>query len=135
MLIEEALYTYLKGYEGLSALTGDRIYPLLMPQNSTYPGIVYQKISGFHQKSHQGSSGLARTRIQFTCWAKTYAESKNVAEQLRLALEGYRGMMGGESGVNVHAGLLQNDLDHYEPEADAFNVVVDFFFWHKEEKP
>jgi hypothetical protein len=131
MLIEAAIFKYLSEYSGL---VGSRIYPLKLPQKPTLPAMTYQRISGMHVHSHSGISGLARPRYQFTCWAERYDDAKATAETLRLALDGYKGTMGGVSGVNVSGALSEGDGDIYDPDTKLSGVWHDFFIWHAEAK-
>ena len=131
MLIEAAIFKYLSEYTGL---VGKRVYPSKLPQKPTLPAITYQKISGPHVHSHGGISGLTRPRYQFTCWAEKYSDAKAIAEVLRLALDGYKGTMGGSGGVDVSAILSEGDGDIYDPETQLNGVWHDFFIWHAEAK-
>jgi len=132
MIIEEALYAYLTNYAELTALVGDRIYPVILPQNTTLPAVTFQRISGIREYSQSGPSGLAHPRFQFSCWAEKYEEAKAVAEQIRLALEGYKGMMGGSDGVRVDAIYVEDDHDIYDPETKEYHVALDAIIWHEE---
>lgn len=49
-----------------------------------------------------------RARIQLDCRAATLPAAKNLAEQVYLRLEGYRGSTG---GVRIHHMFMENDLD------------------------
>lgn len=133
--IEEALFAHLTANAGVTALVSTRVYPVQMPQNPTLPAIVYNRISGERVQHMQGSSGLASPRIQFDCFAKTYAVAKAVAEALRLAIEGFSGTMGGVNGPDVNSCLLQSDSDGYEDDLEVYWVSVDYIVWHTEPKP
>lgn len=128
MSIETALYSYLTSYAGLTALVGDRIYPLVIPEQAGLPAIAYQRISTRITYSHDGDSELDRTRFQFACVAKTAKEAREVAEQVVAALSAYSGPM---DGLNVGASFIENRLDGYEPQpTDAYVVRVDALLWH-----
>ena len=104
MKIEEALFLHLKNYAPLVDLVGQRIYPLVSPQNSTLPVITYQKISQVRERTLSSPAPkVVRARFQISCWAASYAEVKEVAEQVKAALQDYSGLMGGGDGVQVLA--------------------------------
>jgi len=124
--IEQSLETYLKNYADLTALVGTRIYPAKLPQNFTPPAITYSRISSSRYYSHSGPSGLARPRFQLSCWAEHYGEAKQVAEQVRAALEAW------PATKTVQAAFVVNELDGYEPETKLYHVPVDVIFWHNE---
>lgn len=130
MIIEEALKSYLTGYAGLTALISTRVYPLRLPESPTYPSVTYQRISAPRIHSHSGPSGLAFPRFQFDCYSPTYLGAKAVATQVRLALDGYTGTMGG--GVSVGSSLLQDDRDFYDTATRIWRVSIDFIIGHTE---
>ena len=127
MSIEQGLYAHLSSHAGLTALVGDRIYPLVLPQKVALPAVVYQRISLWQTYTHNGAS-LARPRFQNTCVGRTYAEAHDVAAQVRDALSGYRGMMG---SVAVEAAFIDNEREDYEPETDSYIRQVDVIIWHR----
>lgn len=120
MSVESDLYTLLKDDAAVAALVSNRIFPLLMPQNPAFPAITYHRVSGPRVHSHGGPSGLASPRFQVSCWAKSYAAVRDLAEKVRLALDGRMGA------------LLQNELHTYEPDTETFHAPLDFVIWHQE---
>ena len=132
MIIEEAITAHLTTTAGLAALIGTRVSPLRLPENPTYPVVTYQRISAPRIQSHTGPSGLAYPRFQFDCYATTYLRAKHVAEQVRLALDGYVGTMGGAAGVPVSSSLIQSDRDDYDPTTRIWRISLDFIIGHQE---
>jgi hypothetical protein len=91
--IEEGIVYRLKNYSGLSALVGDRIYPLKLPQGVILPAVTYQRISTPRVITHdQGTGGLAMPRFQFSAYDDGYSSVKAVIKQIREALNGYKGL-------------------------------------------
>jgi len=125
MTIEELLVARLTGYPALAALVGNRVYPLVLPQNVALPAMTYQRISTLRVRSHSGPSGLAHPRFQFACWADSYAEAANVTRVLRLALDGFKLTPGG-------AALSENEIDDYEAETGRWRINADYIIWHSE---
>ncbi len=132
MIIEDALYSYLSTYPGLTALISDRVYPLKRPQKIKSPALTYQKISCPRLHTFGNDPGMATPRFQFSCFAEDYNTVKNIAEQVRFALQDYSGTMGGVDGVIVGAVNLEDEVDLYEEDAEIFRVDLDFIIWHKE---
>jgi len=133
MRLEEALYAHLSGDADVAALVGDRIYPLLVPQDADLPALAYQRISGVPIYAHDGPPGLARARVQITCLGRSYSEAKDLAARVRAALSGYRGTMGGAGGVEVGAAFIENHRDEL---AEAFGPApvarLDCLIWYQE---
>jgi hypothetical protein len=93
-MIEEALYSRLTGFAGLTALVGPRIYAHLMPQGPSYPSVVYTRISAQRESAMGSDANLVHSRFQLDAWALLAKDARDVTEQLRLALERWRGTSG-----------------------------------------
>jgi hypothetical protein len=133
VVIEEALFSYLSGHAGLTALVANRIYPLVMPQGTTLPAVTFSKVSGPRVHAMQQDAGLAYPRFQVSCWGATYKQAKEVAGQVRAALQDFKGTMGGPGGVVVSGVFIQDENDLYEPNTQIYHVALDFVIWHLEE--
>lgn len=132
MTLEQALYSYLSGYAGLTALVGTRIYPVTMPQGVTYPAVTYRKVSGLAEYVlGQHVPELYNPRYQFDAWGTSYSSVKSVAEQIKAALGGYSGLMGGASGVRVIGSWIVNEIDLYESDTGVYHTAVDVRFYHE----
>lgn len=128
-MIEQGLVTYLLANAGLTALIGNRLHDLVLPQSATVPAVVWQLISNPPEQTHSGPSQLAHPRYQFACWAKTTLEAAQTARALRLALNGYTGMMGSEE---TYATFLLDSHDFFDPETGLRRRIADYRIWHKE---
>jgi hypothetical protein len=127
--IEPGFVSYLSGIPGLAALVSNRLYPQRLPESVTMPAIAYRRVSGERMMSHSGPSGVASPRYQMECWGMSYAEAKQVAEQVRIALDGYKGLMG---SVPVQGTFVDDDRDRYDSVTKQHFVQVDAIFWHEE---
>jgi len=132
MLIEQAIYKYLAAQSGITDLVSTRIYYVRAPQDVTAPYIVFFKVSAPRVHSHDGGSGLAFPRFQFSCFASTYYVCKQVMEQLQTALQGYSGTMGGDGGVSVGSSIYESEYDTYEVDTELYHVVAEYVISHQE---
>ena len=123
----KALVAALKADSGVSAIT-TRIYPNYIPQNPTYPLIVYQQVSGFRDHALSGPTGHAHPRYQIEAWAQTYDAAKGLAAAIRAALDGKKHTL---DGVTISA-LIQGEFDGYEKTEGCYRIVSDFSIWHNE---
>ena len=130
-LIEQGLLTHLQADAGITAIVDGRIDAVVSPQNETLPRITFQRISSNRVMSFGGPSGLTRGRFQIDCWAATYDDSKNLAEAVRLAMDGFSGLMG-DVPVRV---ILLTDNDLFEANPKTYRVSMDFAIWYEETKP
>jgi len=128
MPFEEGLFAYLDGYPGLTLEVGSRIYPILIPQEATFPLVTYTRISTPRLHEFERSF-LPHPRFQFDCWAESYNRAKDVAAQVRAALDLYGGAMG---AYTVRVSLVDDERDVYEPETKLWHVIVDAIIWYEE---
>jgi hypothetical protein len=125
----EALVADITAYAGVQALitNGDspatyRIYPTLMPQDSTLPVVVYDLITGLRMNTiaDAGGTGVEKNVFQVNAWATTLAGAEALAEQVRLALK--------SAGRNYVPLYKRND---YDGETRLWTVVYDFSQWYR----
>lgn len=129
-MIEEDLVAWLKTRPLVNDLVLGRIYPMVLPQDPTFPALVYQRVSAVREESQSGPSGLAHPRIQFSCWGAEYPAAKRLSEALRKTLDGFNGTM---NGRRVFRCKVENDIDDKEDLSNRHRVIVDVMIWHREE--
>lgn len=134
--IEKAMVDAVGGDATVSGLVGARIYPLVAPQGSTRPYLVYQRISTPRVRSHDGPSGLAMPRFQWTGvtdglqGAVKYSQLRTLADALRAVLDGYHGDMGTDA---LHTSVrLDNETEEYLEEVDCYLFRHDYILTHEE---
>lgn len=127
--LEEVLASRLTTFAALTALVGPRIYPVVLPQTPTYPCVTYQRISTTRESAMGVEVGIAHARVQCSAWAQTYTAAKGVKEQLRAALERWRGTV---LGVVVQDSFFLNELDLYEADVRIWHLPVDFMIHYAE---
>jgi len=132
MKIEQAILKELLADSGTTSLIGERLYYVKAPQDVAKPYVVFFKASGPREYSHDGASELARPRFQFSCFATTYYQAKQIAEAIRVAIEAFSGTMGGVGGVEIGSCFCINESDIYEEDTKLFHVAVDYLICHKE---
>ncbi len=92
-MIEQGIEQRLMADAGVSALVGNRIYPVVLPENCSYPAITYQLITSHETYTNDGPLGEVRARIQIDSWGKRYGQVKAVAQAVRVALNGFTGQL------------------------------------------
>ncbi len=116
-MIEETIFSDLSSFAGLSALIATRIYPLRMPQGSTFPAVVYTRVSGARINNLDGEN-IQNPRYQIDCWAETYSAAKAVAAQIELAF----------AASSLQAVLIA-DRDDKDDSVRLYRVSLDYSVW------
>ncbi len=111
----------------ISGLCSGRVYYVTAPQDTETPYIVFIKVSGPREHSHDGASNLAIVRMQFSIFSTTYKSAKETAQALQAILQSYQGT---SEGVYIYSSTYDNEVDFYEN--DLFHVAVDYKIAHKE---
>jgi len=111
MSVKSSLITHLTGVAGLSALVGSRVGFSRVSHGDALPYIVANQVSGDHKHHMTAATGIVVGRFQFDCYGASLLEATNVAEQLRLALDGKRGTVGDVFFSSCH---LADERDGFE---------------------
>lgn len=109
LLVEMAFNLLLRDDAGVSALVNDRVYNSFAPQTVTYPYVVTRAEGRSHVITLNGPTGLRETRMRVYSVARTYAEAKELDEAVRLASEGYQGIIADDTSPS---NTLQVQLIH-----------------------
>lgn len=132
MVIEEALQYHLVNDSDVTALIGSRAYPNVIPQDADLPALAYQTISRPGGMAHDGPTGIAWPRFQITGQADTYSEVVDLINKVRIALDGFTGLMGGAGGVTIEGSFVKNVFDGYEFATERETRRLDVVLWHQE---
>jgi len=130
MIIEHAIKEELLLNTNLTHLVSGRIYYVSAPQDVQTPYIVFFKVTAPREHSHDGASSLVNARFQFSVFDVTYKKCKEIAEEIRLSIQGFSGYMGG--GVYVNGCFYIDEIDNYEVETKLYHLAVDYSLWHHE---
>lgn len=131
-MIYEAVRTRLLATANVAAIVGTRIYPLRMPDNGEPPAITLEIATTRHYESMTGSSGLVVVGMALDCWAKGIDQAHDLAEKVRLSLQGFRGTVGGHTIQGI---TEWRHTDAYEYDIEIYRVSCLCQVWHSEAKP
>jgi hypothetical protein len=141
MLIEEALYSVLKADGQVKSMVEERIYPVTMPQlekgKTFYPALVFDLSSREREQSHDGPTGLVRSRFTVSVLGPKYFDVKTLANRVRLALDGKSNIIAGFYGGHVRGVFVENESDEYVfdevEQLSLFHVPLDVMIQHRED--
>lgn len=132
-IIEEAVYNRLANTSAVTALVSTRIYAGMAPPGPTPPLVIFNKISGPRVATLDGPTGLAQPTFQIDAYATTYLAAKNLANAVRIALDGWRATDG---AVVIQGTSLLGERDGIEegmsPPDRWFRCGMDYEISHTE---
>jgi|SRR5688572_48592 len=147
MLIEDALFTLLSQDAGVTGIVGDRIYPVRMPQLEkettttpaavSYPALIYTLVERPRTDTHDGPDGLVKSFFLLECIGKRYtAEVKQLANKVRLALNGKANLLASIYGDHVKRIALQDERDTWGyddvEQLQLYDTEMDFVIHHRD---
>lgn len=122
-----------------SAVSGSRIFPVIMPQGERADSIVYVRVlenEGYHMS---GPSHLVGQRMQIDVWSQSTGSAARLADLVKDHLGGARGpwSYGGSSPgdfVRVQGAFMQTGFDDYDREAELYRMSRDYMIWYEAEQ-
>lgn len=100
----------------VSALVGNRVYPVLAPATATLPFAVYRRSSIQRQQTLAGPLGLPTVSMEVQIYGTTYESARQVADVFRSVLDGYAGSL---NNVVVQNSSLEQESDDFVQLAGA----------------
>ncbi|WP_374390199.1 DUF3168 domain-containing protein [Brevundimonas sp.] len=129
--MEEAIANLLLNNPAVAAIAGDRVNWSARPDDDALPAVTLHRISGAHDATMAGRSGLIASRVQIDAWGRTYREAKLLARAIVPALPHARTLTG---GVVLQGIFIDTESDTFEgddPEP-LYRTRIDISVWHKE---
>jgi len=127
-MIEEVFRNYLINDPGITSYVAQRIYPLRLPQNPTYPSITYQVISEVTTYHMTAENSIRECRIQIDIYAESYAESKTIWRTIHNVISGFRGVW---DTTNIQGVFGISSQDFEEEETKIFRVSADYYITYE----
>ena len=133
--ISQAVFEYLKTRDEIVGRVGDRIYPIVLPQNASLPAIVYSPVLANYDSELQGDTGYVRQTMQFVCHDTTYKKSRELSRMVKRAFQDYHGDM---CGLWIEAVFIKTDYEYngntalkYDTEEYMSSIEFDIQFNEK----
>lgn len=128
--LDQAIYSRLQAVTGVTSLVSTRCYPLVLPQNPTYPAVRYQQIDGLSNSAMGSDTGVVEATVQVDSYAETYTGARALGEAVFAALNRFRGTVASVEILDVFRASGPNDI--YEEDTKVRRVQLDFTVWHRE---
>ena len=123
--LEKATRTRLLAHAGTAALVGTskRVYYSVLPADPTLPAVTVQEISTPPVGAMGDDTGMVGFRIQVDSWATTRTKAKSLGEQVRDALQRWRGT---SEGSEMYFTGMNGAGVRYESEGRIWRHRQDF---------
>lgn len=121
LTVETMIYRELVDDAGVGALCGDRIYPLVVPQDAARPFVMYERLAGELAYSHDGPDAIQTVGMRLMIGAESYASAAAVDLAIRSALDV---PVTGDGSTGVYAVLFGQADDGYEHESGLYSRTV-----------
>lgn len=146
--LEQILHDALLAQSGLTALIGQRLYLVQLPQDvltfSNWPAVVYQRVSTVPLYTHSFDTGqqasVGWARFQITSWSRGPSsgnESDQIARAIHAALQTFNAWADPicPSVVISAPNYLLNRRMHVEPQTDPplFKQILDVKIWYRDQ--
>lgn len=115
MSVEKAIYSIMTDPDQASlllAIVGTRKYPVIAPQNATYPNIVFRRKATDRTYNLSGNDRIPKAFIDVIGCATTYSEARDLGTAIIAAFDGVGGTSYG--GVEVHKIFIDDEFDGFE---------------------
>lgn len=107
---ERHIFQLLVTTPAVARLVGFQIYPIAVPKNAVLPFCVYRRNNIIREANLSGPTYMPMVSLQIASWGLTYEAARGVADQVRIALDGHSGTIG---GVTISDIRLVSEADDY----------------------
>lgn len=113
---EAVLRTALVGTTAVTSLVSSRIYPVLAPASASLPFVTWRRSSIQREQTLGRPMGMPRVSVEYSIYGTTYEEARQVADAMRLVLDGYGGT---SNNTEVKQTSLEDESDDFVQLAGA----------------
>jgi len=123
MIFEDALSAYLRTK---GTLAGARVFFMRAPQNlgTANPYAVIDIVNPDPLYSHAGETDIRVYRYQIDTIAKSQSQAKELSEQIRTELSGFRGSIG--NGFDVCSAFVRTQRTSFSEVNQVFVINTDY---------
>ena len=114
MIADKYIYAALTANAGVSAVVSNRVYPIVIPQDASYPAIAYSAM--YTPANDTKTQGATHDNCEFVIrsWASTYDAAAALDKLVRAALDYNDG-----SGAGATAGGVTVDVCEWVSSKDG----------------
>jgi hypothetical protein len=107
---EKHVYQRLVTTPAVARLVGFQVFPIAVPKGAALPFVVYKRANIIRESALVGPIYQPVVSLQIASWALYYDTARELADEVRLALDGRIGTL---SGVTIEDIRLVSETDDY----------------------
>jgi hypothetical protein len=108
---EKHVYQKLVSTPGVARIVGFQVYPIAVPKTgASLPFIVYKRSNITRETALSGPLFVPIVGLQIASWALSYDAVRELADEVRLALDGHTGTM---AGATIQDMRLASETDDF----------------------
>lgn len=133
--IEDAIFSHLSENTEISAMIDDRAYGARLPKKAVMPAIMFRRISGGRETTHdpETTGSYCKSRFEINCYGKTYADAVNLGRLVSSLFDGFRGTMGTDPNDHeVDQVEINQPRDNWDNDQERHRRQFDAIFHHRE---
>lgn len=100
----------------VAGLMGDRVYPVVAPASAALPFVTWRRVAIRRQQTLGAPMGMPVTSVEYSIYGGTYEQAREVADAMRLVLDGYGGTV---NNTEVKQTSLEQESDDFVTLAGA----------------
>ena len=108
----------------IAALVETHIYPTHIDEGEVFPCLVFFVVSDVPLECHDGPSRLSFAHVQFSCFAKRYADARALRDALKALLESFTGPLA-PGGTQIGNARWMSDHDSFESSTRVYHVICE----------
>lgn len=94
----------------VARLVGFQVYPIAVPKNAVLPFCIYKRQNITRESHLTGPMFMPLVNLQIASWSTNYDGAREVADEVRLALDGATGTL---AGVTIEDMRLVSETDDF----------------------
>ncbi|NBW16404.1 MAG: DUF3168 domain-containing protein [Caulobacteraceae bacterium] len=108
---ERHVYQKLVSTPGVARIVGFQVYPIAVPKTgASLPFIVYKRSNIMRDVALGGPLYVPMVNLQLASWALSYDAVRELADEVRLALDGHTGTL---AGATIQDMRLMSETDDF----------------------
>lgn len=107
---EKHVFQRLVTTPGVARLVGFQVYAIAVPKAAVLPFVIYRRASIERESHLAGPMFQPVVMLQLASWGLTYDAARELADEVRLALDGHTGTL---AGVTIGDMRLVSEVDDF----------------------